>query len=411
MAKLSFYHDTRSGKNDFPIKIRISHQKEKVYIGTEIRVKPEQWNSNDGVVINHPSSKAYNAIIGAKMNAASAIISDLKLTGRLKKYSATQLKEIIENNGEIKDEEIRHNFKDFFIVCMNNKKKSSTQSSYQQTLNNLDRFDDMLAERTFEDMDLAYFQRLNDWFEKRGVSVNARAVYYRNIRTVFNDAIKEEKTCEYPFRRFKIKNTPTKKRNISVEELVQLKDYPIKDTWQQKYRDIFMLCFYLRGINVVDLFRMKPSDIRLNRLNYIRAKTGKPYSVYVEPEAWEIINRYKGAEYLIDICDGAVDEKDWEKKYKGFLKRMDRGLKKIGPYNIIGRGGKRELHPILPFISQYWCRHTCATMMAELDIPFATISASLGHDHGLKVTNIYIEYNEKKVDAANRALIDYVNKN
>ena len=170
-----------------------------------------------------------------------------------------------------------------------------------------------------------------------------------------------------------------------------------------------MLMFYLRGINAADLFRLKMSDIRLGRLNYIRAKTGKPYSVKIEPEAQKIINKYKGRDYIIDVCDGAKTQAEIDVKYKGFLKRMGRGLKKIGTYKIVGRGGKRELSPILPFISQYWCRHTCATIMSDLDIPEETIAASLGHDHGNKVTNIYIEYNEKKVDKANRKLIDYVN--
>jgi site-specific recombinase XerD len=410
MARLSFYHDTRSGKSEFPLKIRISHKKEKAYINTGVKISVDFWSDADGVVIGHEKAKTYNAVIGSKMKGASEILDKLELGGKIDKYSAVQLKEIIDNNGEIKEEVKRCNFKEYYLTCMERKTKSSTKSSYQQTLNNLERFDPLFSERNIEEIDLIYMQRLDAWFAERNVTVNSRAVYYRNIRTVFNDALKEELTENYPFKRFKIKTTPTAKRNISVEELRLLKDYPIKDAFQQKYRDIFMLCFYLRGINVVDLFRMKPSDIRLNRLNYIRAKTGKPYSVFIEPEAWEIINRYKGVEYLIDVCDGAVDKQEWETKYKGFLKRMDRGLKKIGPYKIVGQGGKRELNPILPFISQYWCRHTCATLMCDLDITFATISASLGHDHGLKVTNIYIEYNEKKVDKANRQLIDYVNE-
>ena len=240
--------------------------------------------------------------------------------------------------------------------------------------------------------------------------IDDNGVGIRYIKSVFNDPIDEEITSEYPFRRFKIKTTPTKKRNISVDELRLLRDYPIKDEWQQKYRDIFMLCFYLRGINAADLFTLRHKDIRLGRLNYIRAKTGKYYSVKIEPEAKAIMDKYKGKDFIIDICDGAKTQQEINEKYKGFLKRMGMGLKKIGTYKIVGRGGKRELSPILPFVSQYWCRHTAATLMSDLDVPFETIAASLGHEHGKKVTNIYIEYNEKKVDEANRKLIDYVNE-
>ena len=410
MAKLFFYHDTRSGKGEFPIKIRIQHNKEKSYINTGVKVTPECWIEEDGVIIGHPKSKTFNALLGSKMQSAAAIVKDLELTGRIKRFNAKQLKEIIENNGEVIEDVPRHNFKDFYMKCIESKKKPSTKSSYQQALNNLERFDPMLEDRCFEDIDLAYLQRLDKWFEEREVTVNSRAVYYRNMKSVFNDAINAELTTAYPFRKFKIKKTPTKKRNLSVEELRLLKDYPIQDKFQQKYRDMFMLMFYLRGINAADLFRLKESDIRLGRLNYIRAKTGKPYSVKIEPEARAIMDRYKGKDYIIDVCDGAKTQAEIDVKYKGFLKRMGRGLKKIGTYKVVGRGGKRELSPILPFISQYWCRHTSATLMAKLGYSNEIIATSLGHEYGNKTTNIYIEYNENEVDKANRALIDFVNE-
>jgi len=411
MAKLHFYHDTRSGGDgEFPIKLRIQHNKCKAYLNTGIRVASEQWDNQNGVVVGHPQSRSLNIILGSKYQHAQEILLKMEIARKVNNYSASELKEIIENDGEEAPDKNRQKFMDFYLKCMGGKKKESTRSSYMQALNNMQRFDPLLEEKFFEDINLAYLQRFDSWFEERGVTLNARAVYYRNIKSVFNDAIDEQLTSEYPWRRFKIKTTPTKKRNISVEELRLLKDYPIKDEFQKKYRDIFMLCFYLRGINAADLFRLKREDIRLGRLNYIRAKTGKPYSVKIEPEAWDIINRYKGRDFILDICDGAKTEKEIKTKYKGFLKRMDKGLKKIGTYKIVGRGGKRELYPILPFISQYWCRHTCATIMSDIDIPIDTIAASLGHEHGKKVTNIYIEYNEKKVDDANRKLIDYVNQ-
>lgn len=410
MANLFFYHDKRSGEGPFPIKIRIQHNKGKAFINTGVKVLPEHWDEENGAVIGHLKAKTYNILLGSKIQQAQEIITELEIARKINKFNANQLKDIINNDGQIVADKNRTKFRDFYIKCIATKKKSSTRSSYMQMLNNLERFDPILSERYFEDLDLEYLQKLDSWFDERGVSLNARAVYYRNLKSVFNDARDIELTEWYPFRKFKIKTTPTKKRNISVEELRQLRDYPIIDKYQQKYRDIFMLCFYLRGINAADLFRLTKDDVRLGRLNYIRAKTGKFYSVKIEPEAQAIINRYKGTDFLIDICDGAKTQQEIETKYKGFLKRMGRGLKKIGPYKIVGRGGKRELSPILPFLSQYWCRHTAATLMSELDISLETISASLGHDYGKKVTNIYIEYNEKKVDEANRKLIDFVNK-
>lgn len=411
MKQLSFYLDTRSGKETFPIKIRITHNGSKAYVGLGIKITPEDWNKEESKVAEtHPKAKQYNSFLTSKMSIAESILIKCEIAGKLNQYSATQLKELIENNGEGVEKKNTALFVDFYMGCIDQKKKSKTALSYQTALKRMCEFDPMLSEKTFDDIDLKYIQRLDAWFEDRNVSINARAVYYRNIRSVFNDAIDEGLTTNYPFRLFKIKKTPTKKRNLSVEELRLLRDYPIVNEFQQKYRDMFMLMFYLRGINAVDLFRMKESDIRLGRLNYIRSKTGQYYSVKIEPEAKVLLEKYKGKEYLVDVCDGAIDEKDWQVKYEGFLQRMDRGLKKIGSYERKGLGGKKYINPILPFISQYWCRHTSATLMAQMRVPNEIIAASLGHEYGNKTTNIYIEYSEADVDAANRALIDLVNE-
>ncbi|MDO5760966.1 MAG: hypothetical protein Q4Q06_08060 [Bacteroidota bacterium] len=48
-----------------------------------------------------------------------------------------------------------------------------------------------------------------------------------------------------------------------------------------------------------------------------------------------------------------------------------------------------------------------ATFASELDIPKEIIAKALGH--GSKtVTDIYINFNTKKIDEANRKVIDYI---
>lgn len=409
MAAVTLYHDTRSGRDTFPIKLRISHKKEKAYISLGIKVSPEEWDGS--AVVGHKQAKTYNSLIIARLGAAKTQLANLDLLGRTNKMTASQIKDIIENGGDIQKEEASHNFYEYYVAAMNAKTKEKTRSSYQQSLVNLEKFDPDIKKRTFEELDYSYMERFDDWFEERGVTVNSRAVYYRNLRAVFNSAGKDELTDNYPFRRFKIKKTSTKKRNLSIEELRLLKNFQTTYGTHAKYRDIFMLMFYMRGINAVDIFKLKESNIRHGRIDYIRSKTGKPYSVKIEPEMQEIFDRYKGKDYLLDVCDGAKDEKEYITKYEGFLHRMDRGLKKIGPVTWTKQQGPSPIfHPILPQISQYWCRHTTATLMAKMGVPIQFIAASLGHDHGNKTTNIYIEITEEDVDKANRALIDYVNK-
>lgn len=173
------------------------------------------------------------------------------------------------------------------------------------------------------------------------------------------------------------------------------------EEWQVIYRDMFILMFFLCGINAVDLLNARPNAIQNGRLEYVRAKTHKPYSVKIKPEAMHIIEKYRGIDHLLCIMDNCSSYLDW-------LRRMDRAMKKIGPYVRSGRGGKKIYSPLFPDISQYWCRHTWATIAAELDIPKETIAAGLGHDMGNPTTAIYIDFDRRKVDEANRRIIDYV---
>lgn len=110
------------------------------------------------------------------------------------------------------------------------------------------------------------------WMAKT-MKVNAYAIHLRNIRTVFNYAIDEEYTTLYPFRRFSIKKEETRKRSLTVEQIRLLRDYPCEE-YQIRYRDIFMLMFYLIGVNAADLFNAKHSALVTVALNTKGLKRG-----------------------------------------------------------------------------------------------------------------------------------------
>lgn len=173
---------------------------------------------------------------------------------------------------------------------------------------------------------------------------------------------------------------------------------------QEKYRDCFMLMFYLVGINICDLLSLLPSSIiSKNACTYIvykRAKTGRDYAIKIEPEARTILDKYKGKKHLLCWAD------DWGTE--NFKTRMNKELKKIGPYVLKGRGGKKVFSPITPSgLSGYWARHTWATIAAQLDVPVEIIGHALGHaDTRHHVTNIYIDFNSDKIDQANRTVLD-----
>lgn len=382
------------------LKIRITKERKTAYISLGISIAPYQWDEATRMIVNHPQEKSLNELKKARMNEAQNFITALKITKELDGYSAIELKNKIEGTPTIKTSK-KNLFAEKFKAFANTRRGKSTCADYLHTLKRMGDFDSHIDSRTFEDVDKDYLAAF-DKYLSRTCTVNSKAHYYRNIRAVFNDAIDDGITSSYPFRKFRIKTQETAKRSLTAEQLRTLRDYPC-DEHLEKYRDMFMLMFYLCGINAADLFQLGPDAIHKGRLEYNRRKTGKFYSIKVEPEAQELLDKYKGKNYLLNICDERAS-------YKDFLHRMGDGLKKIGPYERKGRGGKKVFYPLFPNLSQYWCRHSWATLAAELDIPDDTIAMSLGHSMGNKTTAIYINRNRKKVDDANRKIIDFLKK-
>lgn len=402
MATVSFILDKRTAKEIYPLKMRISHGRNKTaLIGIGIKLREDQWDGK--MIVEHKKADSLNSYIEARRNHAEGIITRLFVAGTLDETSVSDLKKIIENNGvkPVEDDNKEGNFLKTFYACMESKEKESTKSSYKQSIVSLHKFDPLLNLRSFEDIDIRYLEAYDKWMSSQGIRQNSRNVYYRNIRSVFNRAIDDEITTAYPFRKFKLRKQATKKRSLTLDELRLLRDYPCEE-WQKKYVDLFFLMFYLVGINAADLLPAKKKQVRNGRLEYERAKTYKSYSIKIEPEAEALIKKYKGKEHLLCFCDEHAD-------YKYILQRMTKVLKTIGPYERKGLGGKKSHTPLFPELSQYWCRHTWATLAAELNIPKETIAAALGHDMGNTTTAIYINFNQKKVDEANRMVIDFVN--
>lgn len=396
MATIKFYLDTRREKKDglFPIKLNV-HNKGTFFLSTGYSATREKWN---GVEFTNKevNYKTKNAALRKMISDMENAIFRLELDGKLRELSDKALKIIIEKYlPGARSEKVKY-FVDYIADFIELKEKAGTKQVYASTLNKIVQFD---ATCTFDTMDIDWLRRFEKHMRDSGMKVNAYALHFRNIRSVFNYAIDNDLTTLYPFRKFRIKKEETLKRSLTAEQVALLRDYDCED-YQKRYRDIFMLMIYLIGINAVDLFNLK--KIINGRIEYHRAKTGKLYSIKLEPEAIEIIDRYKGKGWLLNVLDEYGN-------YKDFLHRMGVGLKQIGPVVRTGLGGRKNREPLFPEISSYWARHTWATIAAELDIPKETISAALGHEIGSEVTSICIKFDRKKVDEANRKVIDYLN--
>lgn len=406
MIQVKYYLDKRSQKKDgtYPLKARINHKKVAAFINMNIYLTDEQWDErNEKTTKDFPNREFINRFLLSRKVEIQNIGIKLAESGYLASHNIYKVRDKIIEELEGKEVVCGLFYKTYKEFTETRRKKRTTEI-YQSTLNWIEKFDKNISSRSFEEIDRNWLRKFYKFMEVDSPSINARNIHLRNIRAVFNYAIDEEITTFYPFRKMQIKNTETVKRSISAEQLNDFFNADTDDT-QTKYLDIFKLTFYLIGINIVDLVNLKEITPE-GRIEYYRSKTNRFYSIKVEPEALDIINRYRGKKNLLDMMDRYTN-------YKDYAKRLNENLQKIGVNGLKSveiKGKTRNIKtfiPMFPNITTYWARHTWATIASKLEIPKETIAAALGHG-GKTVTDIYIDFDRDKIDKANRLVIDYV---
>lgn len=375
-----------------------------------------------GKVVGVPMAGKLTQMLGIKRAKLQLDIEELACNGyEVDKMKAAEIKKAVlakrgnddeEGNGEGNGTGNETAFGTFAEKFIARRGKEKTRQVYEMTLRKMGGYCNVGRLR-FADISVGWLRDFEQWLGTT-CSVNTRGIHLRNIRAVMNAAIDEGVVPAdlYPFRRFKIKKEETMKRSLSVGDLRRLRDYPCEG-WQRKYVDVFMLSFYLAGINLVDLMGLPPLGAD-GVIRYRRSKTGVLCQLSVPPEARAIIERYRGERHLLwfgeRLKPGAEGWHDW-------LHRFNEGLQKVGPsgYMYVRRkgqcGGKQRVkvyNALFPELTSYWARHTWATLAAEIDVPDAVIDAALGHRSPCRMADIYIRRDARKVDEAVRRVIEYV---
>lgn len=386
---VTFLLDRRRAKKDntYPLKLNIYVFSANISLNTGVNICANQWDGK--AVIRHPHAKKYNLLLASRKAKIESFLIELSYqdipvsSKELKRKIDFLLKRSTINSDVVTT---ANEFVEYYRKVIQKKVKYRTKELYKYTFAKICEFEKDIDNFSFEKLDKEWLYNFDMYLMEKGLSVNSRAIDMRNIRCVYNAAIDDDvvSLSSYPFRKFQIKKEETFKRSLPVEDLRNIKSVDL-EPYLIPYRDIFMLGFYLIGINLIDLVNLKHESIVSGRLEYRREKTGRLYSIKLEPEAMELIEKYKGEKNLLNIMDRYQD-------YRNYTYRIDKNLKKI----------QNKL-------TTYWARHTWATFAAELDIPKETIAAALGHG-STSTTDIYINFNHKKVDEANRKVIDYLNE-
>ena len=370
------------------IKIRLSHKGRVGYLSTDFSVFYTQFDHKRGEVAGiHPNRYHINIELRKQINELDLEI--IRLGARVNSMTASQLVSHLAQKG--KNTDFFHLF-DTHIAELEREGRARTAALYRSTRNALEKYLDAAA-LDIENIDYVFLKAFEIDLREKGRMQNSIASHMQNIRSVYNKAIRTGKIGyeNYPFRTYVCRPERTMKRNLRAEDIAGIAGLSLPDRYQEEARDMFMLSFYLRGINMIDLLNLKPGDVSAGRIQYRRSKTRQLLSVKIEPEAQEIIDRYSGEKHLLRFLDREV-------RCESVTTTIIRNLRKIAViYNI----NKGEL-------TTYYARYSWATIASDLGVSRDVIAHALGQRVN-SITDWDIDFDQRKVDAANRRIIDHIN--
>lgn len=392
MASISLKLDRRraTARGLYPIQFLLSSKGKVTTIGTGVNIRPEHWNGevNKAVLPKCPNARAINESIESLFFKYTNTLRNLENDGKLVGKSVTEIKKLLV---EVRSGSSKESLTDYFRRYAESRRTEKSREVYRYTLKTIQAFDN--EEVPFEKVNVIWLKAFDAHLEKQGVGINTRAIHFRNLRAVFNSAINEDLIGleYYPFRKFKIASSRKDKEALTEEQLQRLIAYDTPYPFRRTARDLFLLSFYMCGINLVDLYHL--DRLRDGRAHFVRTKTsGKninPVSILVQPEAAEIIARYAGAEHVLRFIEERAT-------YDTFIHQVQRALRHIA----------KELG--IEGLTFYWARYTWATLADKLGISEKEISKGLGHVDTSIAGKFYISYDWTKVDRANRTVLDYI---
>lgn len=247
----------------------------------------------------------------------------------------------------------------------------------------------------FVDINSKWLKNFEMWLHKEGKSKSTIGIYTRNIRVLFNIALRVHKiNAEYPFDNYEPKTASGRKIALPANQISLIANYKTEDPQEGFYRDLFMFSFLGNGMNLSDIARLKYSNIIDNEIEFVRQKTKNKKAdedkihVPLTSTMSKIIDRYgnKAVGYDSYIFPILKNDSSEEKKYaevKQLVKQVNKYVGRIA--SVVGIKEK---------VSSYVARHSWATIAKNSGTSTEFISEALGHS-SVTVTKRYLDSFDK----------------
>lgn len=379
MASLTVIIRSDSGelKN---VKVQLHHKRGLAIFSTPYWVREDEFKN--GVIVKRSDAALLN------MRIASILEDYIRILGKIdfpETYTCSQLKRLILSGLDCEGNTM---FMDYARAYIKNLKKENRLSYADMIERSVRYFTSYVGNMPLRAIRP---EHLEDWTrylinkKKRNTKERVSRAFVNiclsHIKAIINSAIRERKVRYdiHPFISTKITRSPIKDAAVDKETIKTIRESEPKTRHLVISRDMFMLSFYLGGMNLVDILQ---ADFRGKEIKYRRTKTvnrtDNITNIPIIDEARVIIDRYMNKSGRLNLRYGFSD--------KNLRSYISKGVTMLAE----SLGIEKTL-----FIS---ARKTFAQMGLELGIPDSIIDSALGHSSSSRgIISYYSQVKPKQI--------------
>ena len=307
-------------------------------------------------------------------------------------FSAIQIKRIIMS----KERPSHISFLDFWKQRINEIKEEGRESYAKMNEETVRVFANSEGDVPIPAINTLLVEHFKKWMIKKGYANGNIGLRLTHLKARINELIKSGvlKTDVHPFAYTKIPTAEPKECDLSIEEFQKIQRAEVEGKRLNLGRDMFLLSFYLCGINLKDLLSVDLSVniLSFERIKTVHARTGKSViTIPIHSEAKAIISKYINKSGFLDL--------GYSYTYSNLQKYINLCMREL-----------KEHLGIKQTLCFYSARKTFAQFASELGIPDGVIDYCLGHsDKSRGVIRYYTRTRAIQAKAAVERVIDYVN--
>lgn len=396
--------DKTNQKGVLPVCMRITSDRRSMYL-TLIRVKPENWDArNEMVKKSDLQHERLNAELRRKIGEINKVIALCEAMEPERGIDA------------VRDRLKKRTTADMFVYAQDYllRKEKSSVRTYNKCYSHINKFKRFVGKENFSISNLTFELLLkyeNYLRENLGNSVNTVTTNMKTLKQLTSDMYEEFRLDirNNPFRKYKMKSTPTERPCLSEREYARVRN--LKLLMQGKLYDARQIFVFEAetGIRISDILKLRWRNFDGNYIRIVMGKTDRPLVIPVSDVAKEICTmrkkRYATAGVPV-TPDGFIFRGILPYEYDSMTAvekvcaensattRINLALKKVAALARVKKN-----------LSTHIGRHTFASRLLRSDQNLAVIRKLLGHA-SVRTTEIYAKAMSSQMDDA----IDALNK-